>query len=155
MNENVVYVFNSPGLKSIDGGKTWSNIHGTHGDYHQMWINPKNDRNMIIANDGGAAVSFNAGETWTSERNQPTGQFYRVNADNRFPYYVYGGQQDWDAVMIASRNLAGENIGEKDWNYSAGGESAFLAFDPNNPRYVMGGSYQGTIDYLDQETKRR
>ena len=153
LNENVVYVFNSPGLKSIDGGKTWSAIHGTHGDYHQMWINPKNDKNMIVSNDGGAAISFNEGSTWSTERNQPTGQFYRVNADNRFPYYVYGGQQDDGSVMIASRNTSGNNIGEKEWTFSAGSESAFLAFDPNNPRYVMGGSYQGTIDVLDQESK--
>jgi photosystem II stability/assembly factor-like uncharacterized protein len=151
-DENVVYVLNVPGLRSIDGGKTWSSIRGTHGDYHQLWINPKNNKNMIVANDGGAAITFNAGNTWSTESNQPTGQFYRVNADNRFPYFIYGGQQDWSSVMIASRNLSGENIGEKEWAYSAGGESAFLAFDPNNPRYVMGGSYQGTIEVLDQET---
>jgi photosystem II stability/assembly factor-like uncharacterized protein len=153
LNENVVYVFNSPGLRSIDGGKTWGSIHGTHGDYHQMWINPKNDKNMIISNDGGAAISFNTGESWSTERNQPTGQFYRVNADNRFPYFIYGGQQDEGSVMIASRNTAGSNIGEGEWSSTAGSESAFVAFDPNNPRYVVGGSYQGTIDYFDQETK--
>ncbi len=152
-NENVVYVFNSPGLKSVDGGNTWSNIRGTHGDYHQMWINPDNNKNMIIANDGGAAVSFNTGKTWSTENNQPTGQFYRVNADNRFPYYVYGGQQDNSSVMIASRNLAGYNISGRDWSPSAGGESAFIAFDPNNPGYLMGGSYQGTIEVFDQQTK--
>ena len=152
-DQDVVYVFNSPGLKSIDGGKTWSDLHGTHGDYHQMWINPKNNKNMIIANDGGAAVSFNRGNTWSTEMNQPTGQFYRVNADNRFPYSIYGGQQDWGSVVIKSRNTSGGGIGEKDWDYSAGGESAFDAFDPNNPKFVMGGSYQGTIDYLDQDSK--
>ncbi|MEP7232254.1 MAG: hypothetical protein ABI691_18470 [Ginsengibacter sp.] len=152
-NENTVYVFNSPGLQSIDGGKTWSSIHGTHGDYHQMWINPQNDKNMIISNDGGAAISFNAGATWTTENNQPTGQFYRVIADNRFPYYVYGGQQDDGSVMIVSRNLAGSSIGDRNWTFSAGSESAFIAFDPDNPRYVMGGSYQGTIEYLDQQNQ--
>jgi photosystem II stability/assembly factor-like uncharacterized protein len=152
-NENVVYVFNSPGLRSIDGGKTWSNIRGTHGDYHQLWINPDNSKNMVIANDGGAAISFNTGKTWSTQSNQPTGQFYRVNADNLFPYNVYGGQQDNTSVMIASRNLAGSNIGEKNWSASAGGESAFIAFDPNNPRFLMGGSYQGTIELFDQEIK--
>ena len=152
-NENIVSVFNSPGLRSLDGGKTWSNIRGTHGDYHQLWVNPNNNKNMIISNDGGAAISFNSGKTWSSQNNQPTAQFYRVNADNRFPYYVYGGQQDNSSVMIASRNLAGNSIGEKDWTSSAGGESAFIAFDPDNPRYAMGGSYQGTIELLDQQTK--
>ena len=152
-NENTIYAFNSPGLKSMDGGKTWTRITGTHGDYHQLWINPKNNKNMIIANDGGAAVSFNAGKIWSTQNNQPTGQFYRVNADNRFPYYVYGGQQDNSSVMISSRNLAGGNISQSDWTFSAGGESAFIAFDPNNPQYVMGGSYQGTIELLDQNIK--
>ena len=152
-NENVVYAFNSPGLRSIDGGKTWSNIRGTHGDYHQLWINPNNNKNMIISNDGGAAISFNTGKTWSTQNNQPTAQFYRVNADNRFPYYVYGGQQDNSSVMIASRNLAGYSIGDRDWSPSAGGESAFIAFDPNNPKFLMGGSYQGTIEIYDQDIK--
>jgi photosystem II stability/assembly factor-like uncharacterized protein len=152
-NENTVYVLNSPGLKSIDGGRTWSNLHGTHGDYHQLWINPRNDKNMIISNDGGAAVTFDAGATWSTQNNQPTAQFYRVNADNLFPYNLYGGQQDNTSVMIASRNTAGFGIGEKNWTYSAGGESAFLAFDPDSPVNVMGGSYQGTIEVMDRDTR--
>ncbi|MBZ5857958.1 WD40/YVTN/BNR-like repeat-containing protein [Flavihumibacter profundi] len=152
-NDNVLYVFNSPGLKSDDGGKTWSYISGTHGDFHQLWINPDNPENMIIANDGGAAVSFNGGKIWSTQDNQPTAQFYRVNADNRFPYYLYAGQQDNTSVMIASRNPGGYRIGEREWTFSAGGESAFLAFDPDNPKYVMGGSYQGTIDLHDQDIK--
>ncbi len=153
IQENVVYVFNSPGLRSADGGRTWTNIRGTHGDYHQLWINPKNSRNMIVANDGGAAISFNSGKTWSTQANQPTAQFYRVNADHQFPYNIYGGQQDNTSVMIASRNLAGYNISERNWWPSAGGESAFLAFDPANPKLVMGGSYQGTIELFDQELK--
>ena len=149
-NENIVYVLNSPGLKSIDGGKTWSNISGTHGDYHQLWINPHNNKNMIISNDGGAAITFNGGAVWSTQNNQPTAQFYRVNADNLFPYNVYGGQQDNSSVMIASRNTSGFSIGDKNWFSSAGGESAFLAFNPDDPRYIMGGSYQGTIEVLDR-----
>ena len=151
-NENIVYVLNSPGLKSIDGGKTWSNIGGTHGDYHQLWINPRNDRNMIISNDGGAAVTFDGGDSWSTQNNQPTGQLYRINADNLFPYNLYAGQQDNTSLMIASRNTNGGSIGEKNWFYSAGGESAFLAFDPDSPSYVMGGSYQGTIEVVDRST---
>ncbi len=152
-NENTVYAFNSPGLKSTDGGKTWTRISGTHGDYHQLWINPKNNQNMIIANDGGAAISFNGGKIWSSEDNQPTGQFYRINADNRFPYNIYGGQQDNSSVMISSRNAGGETIGQNNWSSSAGGESAFIAFDPDSPRYAMGGSYQGTIEVFDQQIR--
>ena len=152
-NENIVYVFNSPGLKSIDGGKTWTNIRGTHGDYHQLWINPKNNQDMIIANDGGAAISFNAGKSWSTQNNQTTGQYYRIATDNLFPYNIYAGQQDNSSVFITSRNTNGYSIGEKDWGYSAGGESAFIALDPDNPKYIMGGSYQGTIDVLDRDTK--
>ena len=151
-NENIVYVLNSPGLKSMDGGKTWTNLKGTHGDYHQLWINPHNNKNMIISNDGGGAISFNSATSWSTQGNQPTAQFYRVNADNLFPYHVYAGQQDNTSVMIESRNPTGFAITEHNWQYSAGGESAFLAFNPDDPRYVMGGSYQGTIEVLDQKT---
>jgi len=151
-NENTVYVLNSPGLMSIDGGKTWTNLSGTHGDYHDLWINPDNSRNMIIANDGGAAVTVNQGASWSPQDRMPTGQFYRVNTDNLFPYNVYGGQQDNTTVMIQSRNVDGAGIDEHNWQASAGGESAFLAFDPEDPRYVMGGSYQGTIEVLDKQT---
>ena len=152
IDENTVYVLNSPMLKSIDGGVTFARITGTHGDYHHMWINPANNKNILLSNDGGGAVTFNGGNSWSAQGNQPTAQFYRVNADNRFPYSVYGGQQDNSSVVIASRNTAGAGITDKDWRSSAGGESAFLAFDPDDPRYVMGGSYQGTIQVQDQQT---
>lgn len=152
VNENIVYVLGAAGQKSTDGGKTWTNIRGTHGDYHQLWINPDNNQNLLIANDGGAAVSFNGGKVWSTQSNQPTAQFYRINVDNLFPYNIYAGQQDNSSVKIASRNTTGGSITDRQWTSSAGGESAFLGFDPNNPRYVMGGSYQGTIELLDTET---
>lgn len=152
-NENVVYVLSAPALRSIDGGKTWSVLRGTHGDYHDLWINPNNSKNMVIANDGGAAISFNYAKTWSTQANMPTAQFYRVSADNLFPYNVYGGQQDNTAVRIASLSTGRSSISEQDWTYAAGGESAFLAFDPENPRYVVGGSYLGTIEVLDMNAK--
>ena len=154
VDENTVYVLNSPAIKSTDGGKTWQSFRAPHGDYHQLWINPNNNKNLIISNDGGAAISFNGGASWSSQNNQPTAQFYRVNADNVFPYNLYGGQQDNTSVKIASQTTSW-GITERDWSYSAGGESAFLAFDPNNPRYVMGGSYQGTISLLDTKTNEQ
>ncbi len=150
-DDNTVYVLSAPALRSIDGGKTWERLSGTHGDYHDLWINPDNPRNLCIANDGGAAISFNYGESWSTQDNMPTGQFYRINVDNGFPYRIYGGQQDNTSVSIAHRELGSYGISTDSWHASAGGESAFLAFDPDNPRYVLGGSYLGTIEMLDNE----
>lgn len=152
LNENTLYVMSAPALRSIDGGKTWTDISSTHGDYHNLWINPKNSNNMIIADDGGAAISFNQGKTWSSQNNMPTAQFYRINVDNQFPYNIYGGQQDNTSVKIASRALGSGGIGTSNWSASAGGESAFLAFNPDDPRLVLGGSYQGTIEVLDTKS---
>lgn len=150
-NENTLYVLSAPALKSIDGGKTWENLQGVHGDYHNLWINPSDSKNLVMADDGGVTISFNGGQTWSSQSNMPTAQMYRINVDNLFPYNIYGGQQDNSSVKIASRSFSG-GITAADWSASAGGESAFLAFDPNNPRYVLGGSYQGTIEVLDTKT---
>jgi len=152
-NDQTVYVLSAPALRSKDGGKTWENLYGTHGDYHDLWINPQNPNNLIIANDGGAAISFNQGKTWSTQSNMPTAQFYRINTDNLFPYNIYGGQQDNTSVRIAHREFGGFGIGTSSWSASAGGESAFLAFDPNDPRYVMGGSYQGTIEVFDSKAR--
>lgn len=152
-NENTIYVLSAPALRSKDGGKTWENLSGTHGDYHDLWINPTNSKNMVIANDGGAAVSVNFGKTWSTQSNMPTAQFYRINVDNQFPYRIYGGQQDNTSVSIAHRELGSGGISPASWTASAGGESAFLAFDPDDPRYVLGGSYLGTIEVLDTKAK--
>jgi len=152
-NENTIYVLSASALRSTDGGKTWETLSGTHGDYHDLWINPDNPSNFIISNDGGSAVTFNGGRSWSTQANMPTAQFYRINVDNQFPYRIYGGQQDNTSVSIASRELGGGGISTASWTYSAGGESAFLAFDPDNPKYVMGGSYQGTIEVLDVNAK--
>ena len=151
-DDQKVYVLNASAQRSIDGGKTWSRITGTHGDHHDLWINPNNNKNMVIANDGGAAVSYNYGKSWSPQDKMPTSQFYRVNTDNLFPYNLYGGQQDNSSVKISSLALGTRGIDERNWSASAGGESAFLAFDPNNPRYVMGGSYLGTIEILDTKS---
>jgi len=148
-DENNVYVLSAPALKSIDGGKTWDDIDGAHGDYHDLWINPRNPKNMVMADDGGASISFDKGDTWTDQDKMPTGQFYRINVDNQYPYNIYAGQQDNTSVKIASMAIGDWSISQRHWSYSAGGESAFLAFDPNDPRYVMGGSYLGTIEILD------
>ncbi len=148
-NENTIYVLSASALRSNDGGKTWENLSGTHGDYHDLWINPDNPNNFVISNDGGAAITFNKGRTWSVQSNMPTAQFYRINVDNQFPYRIYGGQQDNSSVSIASREFGSGGITPASWTASAGGESAFLAFNPDDPKYVLGGSYQGTIEVLD------
>lgn len=150
-NENTIYVLSAPALRSNDGGRTWETLSGTHGDYHDLWINPDNSNNFVISNDGGAAITFNKGRSWSTQSNMPTAQFYRINVDNQFPYRIYGGQQDNTSVSIASRELGGSGITTSSWTSSAGGESAFLAFNPDDPRYVLGGSYQGTIEVIDDK----
>ena len=152
MDEHTVYVLNAPMLKSIDGGKTFKSISNPHGDQHHMWINPDNADNIILSNDGGACVTFNGGQTWSSQQNQPTCQFYRVITDNRFPYHIYAGQQDNSTICTPGRTN-GSGIGWKDWYIVSGCESAFLAFDPDDPEEVFGTCIQGFIDVYDHETK--
>ncbi|KPM32240.1 Glycosyl hydrolase BNR repeat-containing protein [Croceitalea dokdonensis DOKDO 023] len=144
-NEDIVYVLNAPMTKSIDGGMSFTPIPTPHGDNHHLWIHPYDNQKMINSNDGGANVSNNGGKSWSTQQNQATSQFYRVITDNVVPYHVYGGQQDNSAIAIASRtNDAG--IDWKDWYSVAGCESAFLAFDPDDPEVVYGGCYQGIIE---------
>jgi photosystem II stability/assembly factor-like uncharacterized protein len=147
-NENTIYVLSAPALRSTDGGKTWTTLSGTHGDFHDLWINPDDSDNFIISNDGGPAITFDRGESWSSQA-LATAQFYRINVDNQFPYRIYGGQQDNSSISIASRELGSGGITTTSWTSSAGGESAFLAFDPDDPRFALGGSYQGTIEVID------
>ena len=150
-NEDLVYVLNAPMMKSIDGGKTFTPVRVGHGDTHDLWINPADPLNIALADDGGVEISSNGGKSWSTLNNQPTAQFYRVNVDHRFPYWVYGGQQDNTSVMIASRTN-GPGITDKDWMPAAGCESAYLAFDPENPQLIYGGCYQGYIEVLDTRT---
>ena len=150
-NPDVVWIMNAPVSKSIDGGRTFTRVRTPHGDNHDLWINPSNSDYMINANDGGANVSLNGGASWSTQENQPTAQFYRVNTDNRFPYYVYGGQQDNSSVAIVSR-ASGGGIGWKDWYATAGCETAYLAFDPDNPVLQYGGCYMGQIAEFNERT---
>jgi photosystem II stability/assembly factor-like uncharacterized protein/uncharacterized protein YoxC len=151
VNENVVYVLNAPMLKSIDGGKTFARIANPHGDQHDLWINKDNPQNMILGNDGGGCISFNGGKSWSSQQNQPTAQFYRVIADRQFPYHLYAGQQDNSTVAIASKTQGG-GIGIRDWYPVSGGESAFIAFDPDNPELIYGTTIQGFTDVMDKRS---
>ena len=147
-----VYVLNAPFFKSTDGGRTFATVATPHGDNHGLWINPQNPEIMANANDGGANVTINGGRTWSTQNNQPTAQFYRVTLDERFPYWIYGGQQDNSSVAVASRN-ADAGLTERDWIITGGCESAFPAVDAKNPKIVYGGCYQGLIDAFDLDTR--
>ncbi|MFQ5674966.1 MAG: glycosyl hydrolase [bacterium] len=153
-NEDVVYVLNVRFWRSKDGGKTYESIRTPHGDHHDFWIAPENAQRMIIADDGGAQVSYNAGKGWSTYHNQPTAQFYRVTTDNHFPYRIYGAQQDNSTVRILHRSDRG-SIGEGDWQASAGGESGWLAIDPENLDIVYGGSYGGFLQRVNHATNER
>ena len=141
-NEDKIYVLNVSYGVSTDGGKTFKLKNAPHGDHHDLWIDPNNNSRMVIADDGGAQVSNDGGENWTTYFNQPTAQFYRVNTDNAFPYRIYGAQQDNSTIRISHRTSGG-SITERDWESTAGGESAHLAPDPNNNDIVYGGTYKG------------
>ncbi|MFC4220208.1 WD40/YVTN/BNR-like repeat-containing protein [Flagellimonas marina] len=134
-DEDELWVMNSYAMKSIDGGKTFEGNSGTHVDHHDMWINPNDNNVMINGNDGGAAVTYNGGKTWSTIYNQPTGQFYRALTDNGHPYRIYSGQQDNSTIVIDSR-VMDDGIGRMHWDIVRAGESSTVAVDPNNPRYV-------------------
>jgi photosystem II stability/assembly factor-like uncharacterized protein len=149
-DENTVWVQNVPLMKSIDGGKTFNKVSVPHGDIHDHWINPENPLNMINGNDGGATVTFDGGKTWSSIRNQPTSQFYRVITDNQQPFRIYGGQQDYSTLAIASESRWG-GIGFDDQFGVGGGESAHIAFDEDNPRLIYATSINNTLSEYDHE----
>ncbi len=151
VDPDTIYVMNAPFFKSEDGGRTFRQIDTPHGDNHDLWIAPEDNRRMINGNDGGANVSFNGGASWSTQGNQPTAQFYRVDTDATFPYTIYGGQQDNTTVAIESAAPGG--IGVTDWHAVSGCESAHVAFDPENPRYVYAGCYQGIIGEWDAVTR--
>ena len=151
-DEDIVYVMNVQYHRSKDGGKTFETYNAPHGDHHDLWIAPEDNQRMVIADDGGAQVSYDAGENWTTYMNQPTAQYYRVTTDNHFPYRILGAQQDNSTQRVLHRS-DGYSISERDWDVSAGGESGFLAVDPTNDDIVYGGSYGGTLERLNHQTK--
>jgi photosystem II stability/assembly factor-like uncharacterized protein len=150
-NPDVVYVPNVSFHRSIDGGKTFAKIRESHGDNHDLWIDPDDTDRMILGNDGGAAITMNGGRTWSSILTQPTAQFYRVVVDNRVPYWIYGAQQDNSTIAIAS-SVRGAAISQRDWHDVGGGESAWIAPDPRNPDIVYATGYGGLITRYDHKT---
>ncbi len=139
---DVVYACNTSLYRSQDGGHAFAPIKGAPGgdDYHELWIDPVNPERRVLGTDQGAVVSLNGGETWSSWYNQPTGQFYRVATDSRFPYRVYGSQQDSGAAAVPSRTTQRDGINLMQFQVvTAGGENDSLAPDPRDPNTVFGG----------------
>ncbi|WP_296634664.1 glycosyl hydrolase [Polaribacter sp.] len=150
-DEDILYVLNVRYHKSTDGGRTYKTYNAPHGDHHDLWIAPEDNQRMIIGDDGGAQVSFDAGENWSTYMNQPTSQFYRVTTDNHFPYRILAAQQDNSTIRISHRT-DGRFITESDWSSTAGGESAHIAVDPLNNDIVYGGSYGGYLTRVNHKT---
>ncbi len=151
-NEDMVYVLNVQFWRSKDGGRTYESIRTPHGDHHDLWINPNNTSYFVIGDDGGAQVTFDAGEGFSTYHNQPTAQYYRVTTDNSFPYRIYVAQQDNSTQRINSRSDFGA-ITERDWESTAGGESGWIAPDPKDNDIVYGGSYGGFLQRLNHRTR--
>jgi photosystem II stability/assembly factor-like uncharacterized protein len=150
-NPDVVYSCNTAVYRSEDGGKTFVPVKGAPGgdDYHQLWIDPQEPKRRMLGVDQGALVSVDGGETWSSWFNQPTGQFYHVSTDDRFPYWVYGSQQDSGAAGVPSRTNTYDGINLTVFRETtAGGESDNVAPDPRDPDVLFG----GRVDRYDLRT---
>ncbi|MEM1215470.1 MAG: glycosyl hydrolase [Bacteroidota bacterium] len=152
-DEDIVYVMNVRYHKSTDGGATFEAFNAPHGDHHDLWIAPEDNQRMVIADDGGAQVSFDGGSNWSTYLNQPTAQFYRVTTDDHFPYRIYGAQQDNSTVRISHRG-DGAYLSERNWEPTAGGESAHITIDPTDNDIVYGGSYGGYLTRVNHRTKQ-
>jgi photosystem II stability/assembly factor-like uncharacterized protein len=150
-NPDVVYVMNTGFYKSTDAGKTFKTLHTRHGDNHELWIDPTDPRHMIGGNDGGANISLNGGETWSTEQNQPTAQIYHIATDDQFPFRLYGDQQDNTSLSVATAGREG-GVGIQDWYEVGGGESGFIVPDPTDPNIVYGGGYDAEITRYDHRT---
>ncbi|MEZ4415598.1 MAG: glycosyl hydrolase [Gemmatimonadota bacterium] len=149
---NTVYVLNVRFWKSSDGGETFELVQAPHGDNHDLWIDPENPLRMINANDGGATVSFNGGQSWSSIMNQPTAQLYHVAVDNGFPYRLYASQQDNTTISVPSRSDYG-SVTVEDWYTVGGGEDGYVAPRTDDPNIVYAGDHHWLYRY-DHSTKQ-
>ena len=151
-NPDALYLPNVELHRSIDGGRTFQAVKAPHGDQHDLWIDPDDPKRMIVGNDGGASISWNGGQSWSTQNNQPTAQFYRVATDDRFPYWVYGAQQDNSSVGIPS-GVAGAAIDFTDWHPVGGGEAGWIAPSRTDPDVVFAGEYGGQVTRYDHRTR--
>jgi photosystem II stability/assembly factor-like uncharacterized protein len=151
-SSDVVYVLNTGMFRSADGGRTFNLLPAPHGDHHGFWIDPDHPERLINGNDGGATISIDGGKTWSTQYNQPTAQFYHVITDNRWPYYIYGAQQDNSTIAIKSYDDDGV-IGRQDWYAVGGGESGYIAPYPPDPNITYAGA-EGFTSRFDKRTEQ-
>ncbi len=149
-DENTLFIVNVSFHKSIDGGHSFSRISTPHGDNHDLWINPRQPELMVEGNDGGACVTLNGGQSWTTQYNQPTSEFYRVAVDNQFPYRIYGAQQDNSTISVPSRFSEGIDP-IQEWYAVGGGESGHIAVDPRDADIIYAGNYIGFLSRMDRK----
>jgi photosystem II stability/assembly factor-like uncharacterized protein len=147
-NGDVVYAGAESFFKSVDAGKTFTQMRTPHGDNHDIWISPKDGNVMIQSNDGGANVSLDGGRTWSSQLNQVTGEFYGVWVDEQFPYRLYGAQQDDSTVIISSQ---ADPFSRDDWRGGPGCETGPIIPHPRNPDIVYG-SCKGQYSVMNLKT---
>jgi photosystem II stability/assembly factor-like uncharacterized protein len=147
---DTVYAVNTGLLRSTDGGHSFNLVPATHGDHHDLWIDPANPRHMIDGNDGGASISLDGGTTWSTQNNQPTAAIYHIAADARFPYWLYGAQQDNTNLAIASYSDDGV-IGPRDWYPAGGGECGFVLPDPRDAQIIVSDS-ENSISRFNRHT---
>ena len=154
-NSDIVYVAQTSLYRSTDGGRTFGSYKGAPGgdDNHALWIDPTDSGRMIMASDQGATISMDAGQTWSSWYNQPTGQIYHLSTDNRFPYWVYGTQQDSGSVGTLSRGDYGE-ITFMDWDPVGGYEFGYIVPDPLNNNFVYAGGPSRGLVRIDRSNRQ-
>ena len=148
-----VWVLNVRLFRSSDGGRTFDLLPVPHGDNHDLWIDPDDPRRMIEGNDGGATVTFNGADTWSTIYNQPTAEFYHVTTDTRTPYRILGAQQDNSTISGPSRSPLGA-IPNSEFYEIGGGEAGYIQARPDNPDIIFAGNYLGYITRYDHRTSQ-
>lgn len=160
VNQNDIYVYGVPILKSKDGGKTFTTIsaENVHADHHALWINPKNPNHLINGNDGGVNITYDDGENWIKNNSPSVGQFYAINVDNQEPYNVYGGLQDngvWMGAHDAREDKSWQQSGQYPWKSIMGGDGMQIEIDNRNSNIVYTGFQFGNYFRLNLETEER
>ncbi len=157
-NQNDIYIYGVPILKSKDGGATFTSINGenVHADHHALWINPNDPNHLINGNDGGVNITYDDGENWIKNNAPEVGQFYAINVDNEEPYNVYGGLQDngvWVGAHNAPENKAWHQSGQYPWESIMGGDGMQVQIDNRDANIVYTGFQFGNYFRINRETE--